>query len=156
MSQEIPKFSIICGLPGSGKTTLAKKLAEENNAIRLCPDEWMEDMGISLWDGKYRAKLEKGLWKLGKEVLRLGLGVVVEFGSWAKWERDILLQDGREVGAIVDLYCLDPPLDEIRRRLEARDMEGDDVIPDKLDEYSGKFERPDLAEQKLYDSFTNV
>jgi len=30
---------LICGLPGSGKTTLAKKLEREHTAIRLCPDE---------------------------------------------------------------------------------------------------------------------
>lgn len=32
---------LICGLPGAGKTTLAKKLAIERNAIRLCPDDWI-------------------------------------------------------------------------------------------------------------------
>ena len=32
---------MLCGLPGSGKTTLAKKLENERQAIRLCPDEWV-------------------------------------------------------------------------------------------------------------------
>src|ERR1700759_5630487 len=102
MNNEKPKLSIIIGLPGAGKTTLAKKLAEETRSIRLCPDEWMEDMGISLWDSEYRAKLENCLWKLGKEALSLGLGVVVEFGSWAKSERDKLLEDGRAARAEVN------------------------------------------------------
>jgi predicted kinase len=29
------------GLPGAGKTTRARQLATEFNALRLTPDEWM-------------------------------------------------------------------------------------------------------------------
>jgi hypothetical protein len=32
---------LLVGLPGSGKTTVGKKLAREQNALRLTPDEWM-------------------------------------------------------------------------------------------------------------------
>jgi len=32
---------LICGLPGSGKTTLAKQLELAHSALRLCPDEWI-------------------------------------------------------------------------------------------------------------------
>ncbi len=33
---------LICGLPGSGKTTLAQTLEKERNAIRMCPDDWID------------------------------------------------------------------------------------------------------------------
>lgn len=32
---------LLCGFPGSGKTTLAKKLEIERHAIRLSPEEWI-------------------------------------------------------------------------------------------------------------------
>jgi hypothetical protein len=36
------KLIIVCGLPGSGKTTHAKHLQAGSRGIRLCPDEWMD------------------------------------------------------------------------------------------------------------------
>ncbi|MFZ0544969.1 MAG: AAA family ATPase [Candidatus Promineifilaceae bacterium] len=32
---------LICGLPGSGKTTLARQIEQSRSALRLCPDEWI-------------------------------------------------------------------------------------------------------------------
>ena len=35
------RLLLTCGLPGSGKTTLARRLATERGAVRLSKDEWM-------------------------------------------------------------------------------------------------------------------
>lgn len=35
------KLILMCGLPGAGKTTLAKRIEIEEDALRLTPDEWM-------------------------------------------------------------------------------------------------------------------
>lgn len=37
----MPTLFLMCGLPGSGKTTLAKQLERERSALRLTPDEWL-------------------------------------------------------------------------------------------------------------------
>ncbi|HEX9594657.1 MAG TPA: AAA family ATPase [Candidatus Saccharimonadales bacterium] len=154
MSQVDNKLIVICGLPGSGKTTLAKRLAEETPAVRLCPDEWMQDLGVTLWDETFRDKLEVRLWKLGYELLKLGQSVILEYGFWAKSERDEKLHTARLLGVGVELHYLDVPTDELQTRLGRRGMEGDDVLVEKVEEYSQRFERPNEAELKQYDNYS--
>ena len=147
------KLVIICGLPGAGKTTLAKQLVSDLPAIRFCPDEWMEDLGVSLWEEKVRNALEKRFLKFTKELLAQGQSVVLEYGFWSKSERDELLHLARSLGVGIELHYLDVPLKEIRKRLEKRGMEGDDIIlSGKLEDWSKQFERPDEAELSLYDN----
>lgn len=148
-----PTLVLICGLPGSGKTTLAKKFTKEMPAVRFCPDDWMRDLDISLWEGSFRDKLEKRFWILSKELLDLGQNVILEFGFWEKPERDKKLQEARALDANVELHYLDVPLDEIISRLKTRGDEADQgLIDGKIHEYSKSFERPKTEELQLYDN----
>jgi uridine kinase len=60
------RLIIARGLPGSGKTTLAKQLEAELHAIPLCPDEWMNALSIDLYDAKKRAQIEARQWEAAK------------------------------------------------------------------------------------------
>ena len=76
---------MICGLPGSGKTTLARALERYVRAIRLRPDEWMADLAIDLWDEAARGRVEALQWRLAKGWLAQGHTVAIECGTWGRW-----------------------------------------------------------------------
>jgi predicted kinase len=56
-----PVLILICGLPGAGKTTLARRLEQELPAIRLSPDEWIADLGVDFYNEAFRDRLERRL-----------------------------------------------------------------------------------------------
>ncbi|GAA3515759.1 AAA family ATPase [Actinocatenispora rupis] len=138
----------LCGLPGSGKTTLARRLAE-SGAVRLCPDEWLAELGVDVFDEPFRARLEGRLRSLAGELAVAGVTVVLEFGFWARVERDELRGLGASLGVPVELRFLDAPLAVLRRRLAAR-VDGVRIGPELLAEYAGWFVAPDAAELALF------
>jgi predicted kinase len=113
----------MCGLPGSGKTTLAKEFEGKLNAIRLSADEWMDALGIDLCDEARRAKIEALQWKVGRRLLALGLKVIIEWGTWGRQERDTLRLGARELGTAVELHYLSASADELFARIQSRDTE---------------------------------
>ena len=140
------RLSIVSGLPGSGKTTLAKQLEAERDAVRFSPDEWM----IDLWDQDLRGLLERQMWALAQRLLAAGVDVVIEFGSWARAERDELRVGAHALGAAVELHYLDVPLDELVRRVQARGREG--ITRAHLEEWSAAIEAPTPDELALFDT----
>ena len=77
---------LLCGLPGSGKTTLARERERETGAIRFSTDEWMADLGVDFFDAM-RDRLQTRLNDLWKELLERGQRVIVEDGPWTKIDR---------------------------------------------------------------------
>lgn len=68
-AQAGPRLILVCGLPGSGQTTLARRLEAEVPAVRLCPDDWLTALAIDLNDEPARERLEAQLWNLAQELL---------------------------------------------------------------------------------------
>src|SRR3954453_20387958 len=114
---------LTCGLPGAGKTALAMQLAAHRSAVRLTKDEWLWALGSTPWDAPTRERVEYELWRPAQEILRLGLSVVLDFGLWARIERDEMRSVARGLGVGVELHYLDVPIDELWRSLDARNSQ---------------------------------
>ena len=149
------RLILTCGLPGAGKTTLARQLAADRRALRLTQDEWLFALGSSPWDAATREKIDRELWSLAQDVLRLSLSVILDFGLWARIERDEMRSAARALGVGVELHYLDVPTDELWRRIEARNSKppwnNSPIRRAHLDEWATTFQAPDAAELALFD-----
>jgi len=118
---------LISGLPGSGKTTLAKRFEAERRAVRMCPDDWIEallkDPDDTSEKGRLRDAVENLQWDLAKTYLSKGLTVILENGFWAEEERTQYAMEALALGARIELYAMDSSdLDELWRRIELRNQ----------------------------------
>jgi predicted kinase/GNAT superfamily N-acetyltransferase len=150
------RLIIVCGLPGSGKTTTASSVVRRAAAVRLCPDDWMRSAGIDLWDESARATIEAGQWTLAQQLLVDGSDVVVEWGTWSRGERDVLREWCRANGVQVSLVHLDVPAAELQRRLEVRNATAGEIVipPHLIDEWiAGPWQPPTADERELFDPF---
>src|SRR5882762_7261908 len=150
------RLIIVCGLPGSGKTTHAKGLESRLRAVRFCPDEWMDALSIDLYDEERRAKIEALQWKFGRKLLALGLTVIIEWGTWGRSERDTLRLGARALGAAVELHYLSVPVDVLFERTQRRGMERPRIERDQLLRWVEMFQAPAPEEIALFDKSSTL
>lgn len=143
---------IICGLPGSGKTTLAKNIEESLSAVRMSADDCMTALSINLHAEEQRARIEALQWELAKRLLSLGQSVVIEWGAWARAERDAFRTEARALGARVELYYLSAPLEELFARIRQRNMEDPPIEWEEVQKWADIFEAPTPTEMKCFDA----
>ena len=157
-----PTLFLTCGLPGCGKTTLAKRLEQDVPALRLTADEWLHDLYPSITtqvaeEGTLRGHVERLQWVVALRTLQLGCSVVLDWGVWARKERDQCRTSARAIGAGVVLCLLDPTIDELWQRLARRNAERPfgafDIPRESLLRWSKRFQRPTPEERALYDQW---
>ena len=147
-----PRLVLLCGLPASGKTTLARELEDAYGAVRLNPDEWESALDVDPFDEGFQARLEAEFWELAKRLLVLRTSVVLEWGFWTRAERDEKREAARALGVAVELRFLDAPYDELVRRVAARHAAGGIAITERhMERYQGIFQPPTDDELALYD-----
>jgi predicted kinase len=146
------RLIIVCGLPGAGKTTVAKKLERNLRAVRLCPDEWMKELAIDLWDEARRTKIEALQWKLAQQLLVLGQTIIIEWGTWGRSERDVLRNEARALGAAVELHYVSEQVEVLFERIRQRGMEDPPMTREQIQQWADAFDVPTADEVALYDS----
>jgi predicted kinase len=145
-----PTVAMMCGLPASGKTRLARSLEVELNAVRFDVDEWMIALyGHHMPREQLHARLgllKDLLWGVGRRVVELGGNLVLDFGFWKRSDRLDFAQRIHEAGGEPVLYFLDPPMKELLERLERRNADLPqgtyEVTPEMLRMFAGWFQAP--------------
>jgi predicted kinase len=148
---------LLCGLPGAGKTTLARHIERERSALRLSPDKWIAQLLADASDlaelDRLRSPVEAVQWEVATRVLMLGVDVILEWGFWSREERMHYRAQAEALGAHVELRFLAVELDELRARLARRNAQLPSgtfvVIEAQLDLWWSLFEPPTEEELAL-------
>lgn len=114
---DLPTLYLTVGLPGVGKTTLARQIADTERILRLTPDEWMAPLFSDSNAGGRRDILEGRMIWVAHEVLRSKTSVVLDFGCWSPEERYAIRVIAESVGARFDLQHVS--IEEAERRARA-------------------------------------
>lgn len=145
---------LIVGLPCSGKTTLARQLERQHQAILLSPDEWQirlfgRDLDHPQHDWRHDS-VEDLLWNVAAKVLGHDIDVILDFGFWKRIEREDYRCRAAAVGAGCVIHYLDVPQDVLLRRLDIRNELLPDgtfyIPPEQLTEWFEHLEPPSAEE----------
>jgi predicted kinase len=124
-------------------------------AIRLDKDEWVTQLGGDVWDDDFRVRVEHQLWLLAQDLLAHGQSVILEWGHWARVERDEKRLGARALEVGVELHYCAAPLEELIARAERRNTSGEwtaaPITRAHFEEWATIFQPPDDDEMRLFD-----
>jgi len=144
------RLVIVCGLPGSGKTTLAKHLESSLHAIRFSPDERLDALSLNLWDEEKRE--DRG----AAVEVRTRTACARSYGDYrmrhlGRSERNALRLGARALGAAVELHYLCVPENVLFERIQRRGLESPPIKRDTLSRWFDIFQVPTADEMALFD-----
>jgi predicted kinase len=114
----------------------------------------MNALSLNIYDEGARAKIEALQWKFARDLLALGLTVIIEWGTWGRSERDTLRLGAREIGAAVELHYLTAPVDVLFDRIQRRGTENPPIERDAMLRWFEMFQAPTPEEMALFDVHT--
>lgn len=119
------KLLFLCGKMAAGKSTLARRLAERENAIVFSQDHWAEILFPNLIINvatylEYTGRINRIVAPHAIDLLKRGINVVMDFPGNTRnqraWFRDIIDRSGADH----ELHFVDTPDEISRAQLKAR------------------------------------
>jgi predicted kinase len=145
-----PILFLTVGLPGTGKTTAARRIEVQQGALRLTKDEWMKALYGRENPASASDVIEGRLIQIGMRALELGTNVIIDFGLWSRDERSALRQAAADVGAAVVICYFELTPAEQRKRLDQRLAEAPDetwpMSEQELADWASRFDVPTSTE----------
>jgi predicted kinase len=144
---------LLCGLPGTGKSTFARELESRTNGVTLNHDVWLVGIfGPTASEDfeKHHSTVWRLLWQLAERLVSIGVDVILDFGLWHRCERDDFRERAAKIHAPCRLYFVTCSLELQFRRIDKRNSEVKDkntiISPAMLTEFCRQFEVPAAEE----------
>ena len=113
-----PHLIVVLGLPGTGKTTFARALADHLGALHLNTDMLRAQMGLrGRYDEATKARIYEALLQQGRAGLVAGRRVVLDGTFYKEAFRDRLAELAREAGAGVKWLEITASPETVRQRV---------------------------------------
>lgn len=114
----------VAGQIGSGKTSFARKLAHEKQALFFSTDQWIAHLGVPIGSHENYAKYYTGvrdrIFEVAAQALNLGVPVVFDFGVNQPKGRQGLQKFANDACASVEIYHISVPIEICRTRVHER------------------------------------
>ena len=139
---------LIAGLPGTGKTTIAKAFAKKQGALHFNSDQIRRELG--LW-GSYRpedkARVYKELFSRTKDALASGKTVVVDSTFYRAELRRPFVELAENQGVEIKWVLATAPEKTLRQRVSAPrpDSEANEAVLEKIQAEFEPLEQPFLT-----------
>jgi len=122
------EFVFFCGKMGAGKSTQARKVSIERNAVLLSEYEWLESIypkKIRSLDDyiKYSNLLKPQMKRLTQSILITGVDVVMDFPANTLSQRNWFRQIFSEINAPHNLFYLDVSNEICLKQIAKRNIE---------------------------------
>lgn len=149
----------VCGPIAAGKSTLARKLAEETGGIRFAIDEWMQALygpdrpaQVNMdWLVPRVGRCNEMMWSVADQVLARGRDAVFESGLMTFAEREAFRARAETAGHRVKMHFVEAPREVRLARLNRRNQERGEtfsfeVSPAMFEFFEARYEKPNPSE----------
>lgn len=152
-----PVLHFFCGKMASGKTTLSKKLASDQNAILISEDVWLSKLypeEISTFDDylRYSSRLKPVVLKHVQDILAHGISVVLDLPgnvpSQRQWFRSIV-EVAKVHHVLHYIVAPDSLCKEQLRKRNAEQPEGSMVMSEADFDYITSYFQPPIADESF-------
>ncbi len=132
---------LIVGSTGAGKTTYARRLAEELGGVRFSIDEWMTTLFWAdspqpiefAWTMERIARCEAQIFAMVRQLAARGVLALLDLGFTTKEHRDKFRALAAEAGLSAAVHFIDVPADERWYRVNRRNRERGETYAMQVD-----------------------
>lgn len=120
------KFIMMIGIPGSGKSTYAEKIASSEEGIVISSDKLREELFGNVWEIEKNAFLFSEMFRRTQKYLNEGKNVIFDATNIRSSERKRILRKYKEAFKVC--YYIKPSLDKVLYQNSRRDR----VVPEEV------------------------